>query len=77
MPDPPLQDFEELPEMMRYLARTPEGQKLAERIAEEGREWALRTFRPVEGSSYMFRLFLEYAELFEPPLPTAGPGAHA
>lgn len=50
--------------MMRFLGRTEAGQKISEEIAEAGREWALHNFRAVEGTSYFYRLLLEYAELF-------------
>ena len=50
---------------MLFLATTKEGQAIAEEIAMAGREWALHTFRAVEGSSYLLRLLLEYAEILE------------
>ena len=59
------QTLEELPEMMEFLALTERGRIIAQNIAEEGSEWARKTFRIEEMTSYMFRLLLEYAELFE------------
>jgi hypothetical protein len=57
--------------MMRFLANTQKGRLISQEIATAGRDWALQNFRAVEGSTYLYRLLLEYAELFkERDLPT-------
>lgn len=50
--------------MMRFLANTKSGRQISQEVATAGREWAKKTFRAVEGSAYLYRLLLEYAELF-------------
>ncbi|PSK48400.1 hypothetical protein B9Z65_5576 [Elsinoe australis] len=55
--------MEELPEVVRYLATTEEGQRIAEVIAEKGREAHDVSLRRVDAVIYMYRLFLEYARM--------------
>lgn len=66
---PVSQSMEELPELMRFLATTDEGQKVAFRIAEEGRKWYHRALTPVHQGLYLYRLFLELAWLLDPERP--------
>lgn len=56
--------LEELPELMEFMALDKRGQRLAREIAEEGAEWASGNVRVEDAMSYLFRLLLEYAELF-------------
>jgi len=60
-----MQDLEELPDMMHFLALTPKGQQISKDIAETGREWAQKNLREVDMISYMYRLLLEYNMLFK------------
>jgi hypothetical protein len=55
--------FEELPELMRFLATTEEGQRISFEIAQSGREWAEKVLRKVDTTIYLYRLFLELAWL--------------
>ena len=55
----------ELPETMHFLARTIEGQRLSEEIAEQGRQWAERCLRDIDMDLYTFRSMLEYARLVD------------
>lgn len=55
--------MEELPEVVRYLATTEEGQEIAKVIAEKGREVHNTSLRRVDAVIYMYRLFLEYARV--------------
>lgn len=66
---PVSQSMEELPELMRFLATTDEGQEVAFRIAEEGRKWYHRALTPVHQGLYLYRLFLELAWLLDPERP--------
>ena len=58
-------DMHELPETMRYLSTTEEGQELSRYIALEGRLWAERTLRVIDMDLYHFRILLEYARLID------------
>lgn len=58
---PVSQSLEELPELMRFLATTSEGQAISRRIAEAGREWYFRALTPVHQGIYLYRLMLELA----------------
>ncbi|OIW26209.1 hypothetical protein CONLIGDRAFT_554115, partial [Coniochaeta ligniaria NRRL 30616] len=53
--------MEELPELMRFLATTSEGQRISHRIAEAGREWYLKALTPAHQGIYLYRLMLELA----------------
>ncbi|KAI4122724.1 MAG: hypothetical protein LQ338_005655 [Usnochroma carphineum] len=59
-------DAAELPEVMRFLSQTAEGQMIAERIAEEGREWAGRALREVDLQLAAGRAILEWGRLMDP-----------
>ncbi|ROV99518.1 hypothetical protein VMCG_06387 [Cytospora schulzeri] len=60
---PVSQSMEELPELVRFLATTEEGQRVAYRIAEEGRKWYYRALSPKHQGLYVYRLLLELAWL--------------
>ncbi|KAH0565207.1 hypothetical protein GP486_001407 [Trichoglossum hirsutum] len=55
--------LQELPETVRYLALTPQGQKLSKQIGESGAEWMKVAFRDVDAGVYLFRLLLEYGRV--------------
>ncbi|ROW05048.1 hypothetical protein VSDG_00516 [Cytospora chrysosperma] len=63
---PVSQSMEELPELVRFLATTDEGQTVAYRIAEEGRKWYYRALSPKHQGLYVYRLLLELAWLQDP-----------
>ena len=56
--------MKELPETLRFLAETPEGQVIAKEIAEAGREWVGKAWRVVDMRMATFRILLEYARLY-------------
>ena len=56
--------MKELPETLRFLAETPEGQEIAKEIAEAGREWVGKAWRVVDMRVATFRILLEYARLY-------------
>jgi hypothetical protein len=60
---PVSQSMEELPELIRFLATTAEGQEISHRIAEAGREWYFRALTPPHQGIYLYRLMLELAWL--------------
>jgi len=60
---PVSQSLGEVPELMRFLATTAEGQRISRRIAEAGREWYFRALTPVHQGIYLYRLMLELAWL--------------
>lgn len=66
---PVSQSMDELPELVTYLTSTVSGQKRAEEIAEQGREWFARAFRDVDLTIYTYRLLLELARLQDPDRP--------
>ncbi|KAL0941529.1 uncharacterized protein CTRU02_204292 [Colletotrichum truncatum] len=53
----------ELPELVRFLSTTAEGQRISYRIAEAGREWYSRAMSPNHQGIYLYRLMLEMARL--------------
>lgn len=63
---PVSQSMEELPELIFYLTSTESGQKRAEEIAQQGREWYFKSFRDVDLTIYLYRLILELARLEDP-----------
>ncbi|KAJ4137187.1 hypothetical protein NW768_002768 [Fusarium equiseti] len=63
---PVSQGLEELPELVTFLTSTERGQKLAEEIANRGREWMGRGVREVDMAVYTYRLLLELARLQDP-----------
>ncbi|CAM1502591.1 Fc.00g073670.m01.CDS01 [Cosmosporella sp. VM-42] len=60
------QSLEEIPELVFYLTSTETGQRRAEEIADQGREWFSKAFREVDLSIYTYRLLLELARLQDP-----------
>ncbi|KIW99974.1 uncharacterized protein Z518_10902 [Rhinocladiella mackenziei CBS 650.93] len=58
--------FEELPELMRFLATTEKGEEIASRIARESREWAAKALRDIDLSLVWLRMLLEYGRLTDP-----------
>ncbi|KAJ5351654.1 hypothetical protein N7452_000628 [Penicillium brevicompactum] len=73
-------DANEIPEIIRFFEQDPAGQVIAQRIGEEGQEWAAKVLRNDDMDVYMFRLMLEYARVqddqreslgFTSPGPTA------
>ncbi|KAF4438651.1 Beta-12-xylosyltransferase 1 [Fusarium acutatum] len=63
---PVSQSLEELPELMNYLTLNKAGQKVAEKVARQGREWMGRAVREVDMTIYTWRLLLELARLQDP-----------
>ncbi|KAK8227066.1 glycosyl transferase family 90-domain-containing protein [Phyllosticta capitalensis] len=55
--------MDELPETMRFLALTDQGDAIAQRVAEEGREWRMKALREEDQIVYMYRLLLEYSRV--------------
>lgn len=60
---PVSQGMDELPELMRFLATTPQGQSISQRIAEAGRDWYYKAMTEVHQGIYLYRLLLELAWL--------------
>ncbi|KAH7310057.1 hypothetical protein BKA65DRAFT_414535 [Rhexocercosporidium sp. MPI-PUGE-AT-0058] len=58
--------FEELPELMRFLATTDEGREIGRRVAQEGKEWHAKGLREVDRGVYFYRLLTELAWLQNP-----------
>jgi hypothetical protein len=58
--------MEEVPETVRYLVDEEEGRALAKQLAEKGREWAMKSLRPVDQAAYVYRLALEMVRLQDP-----------
>ncbi|KAJ9615310.1 hypothetical protein H2200_001385 [Cladophialophora chaetospira] len=58
--------FEELPELVRYLATTERGEELAARIAQDGRDWAGKALRQVDMQLVWLRMLLEYGRIMNP-----------
>ena len=56
--------MKELPETLRFLAETPQGQTIAEEIAEAGRQWVGKAWRVVDMRIATLRILLEYARLY-------------
>lgn len=56
--------MKELPETLRSLAETPEGQVIGKEIAEAGREWIGKVWRVVDMRVATFWILLEYARLY-------------
>ncbi|SMR49251.1 unnamed protein product [Zymoseptoria tritici ST99CH_3D1] len=59
-------ELEDLPEIVRYLVEEEEGRILAHQLAQNGREWAFKSLRPVDQASYVYRLALELSRLQDP-----------
>ena len=58
--------MDELPEVVRYLTVEDEGKEIAALLADEGRQWSLRSLRPVDQAIYLYRLMLELSRLQDP-----------
>ncbi|TEA22592.1 Beta-1,2-xylosyltransferase 1 [Colletotrichum sidae] len=56
-------DMGELPELVRFLTSTAEGQQIGRRVAEAGSEWYSRALAPKQQGIYLYRLMLEMARL--------------
>jgi hypothetical protein len=56
--------FDELPELVRFLATEDSGKKIAERIAKSSSEWAARSLRPVDMQLIFLRLLMEYGRIY-------------
>lgn len=52
-------------ESVRFFEEETNGQMLAERLAEQGREWAGQSLRNEDLEVYYFRLLLEYGRLID------------
>ncbi|KAJ4016234.1 hypothetical protein NW766_004425 [Fusarium irregulare] len=63
---PVSQSLEELPELVTFLTSTERGQRLAEGIANRGRDWMGKAVREVDMAVYTYRLLLELARLQDP-----------
>ena len=62
---PVSQSLDDLPELVAYLTSN-DGSRLAQRIAENGRDWFNKAFRTVDRAVYMYRLVLELARAQDP-----------
>lgn len=63
--------MQELPEMAFWLTSSPAGQRRAEQIANQGREWFSKACRHIDRTAYLYRLLLELARLQDPQRPAA------
>ncbi|KAF5964011.1 capsule-associated protein [Fusarium bulbicola] len=63
---PVSQSLEELPELVSYLTLNEAGQRVAEKVARQGREWMEKAVREVDMTIYTWRLLLELARLEDP-----------
>ncbi|KAF5685114.1 capsule-associated [Fusarium denticulatum] len=63
---PVSQSLEELPELVNYLTLNEAGQRVAEKVARQGREWMEKAVREVDMTIYTWRLLLELARLQDP-----------
>lgn len=57
--------MKELPEAMRFLAKTERGAEIAKEIADQGREWWGKLLRPEDFQVYFYRLLLELARVLD------------
>lgn len=55
--------MKDLPENLRFLAETSEGQVIGKNFAEAGREWVGKVWRVVDMTVATFSILLEYARL--------------
>ena len=58
--------FEELPELMRFLATTERGGEIAAQIAADSRVWASKVLRNVDMQLVWLRMLLEYGRMLDP-----------
>ncbi|RGP76551.1 hypothetical protein FLONG3_5212 [Fusarium longipes] len=63
---PVSQSLKELPELVTFLTSTETGQRLAEEIANRGRDWMGKAVREIDMTVYLYRLLLELARLQDP-----------
>lgn len=61
--------MEELPELVRYLTSTDQGQETAKAIAELGKTWSSKALREIDFTIYLYRLLLELARVQDPTRP--------
>lgn len=59
-------DFEEMPELVRFLATKDKSQEISERIARESKTWAETTLRDVDLQLVWLRMLLEYGRIVSP-----------
>ncbi len=57
--------FGDLPELVRFLATTERGDKIAARIAREGAEWAGKALRETDLQLVWLRMLLEYGRIMD------------
>lgn len=60
-------DGNELPEVIRFLAQTDEGDRLARKIALNSRDWAEIALRRVDEQLVLLRILLELGRLLQDP----------
>jgi hypothetical protein len=58
--------YDEVPEMVRFLTTTEEGDRVGRRVARAGAEWHDRALTQLHQGVYVYRLFLELAWLQNP-----------
>lgn len=58
--------FDELPELVRFLATTESGEDIAARIALESRDWAGKALRQIDLQLVWLRMLLEYGTIIDP-----------
>lgn len=58
--------FEELPELVRFLATTERGDEIAAQIAAESRVWAGKVLRNIDMQLVWLRMLLEYGRISDP-----------
>ena len=56
---------DEYAEAVRYFDREDAGKAIAQRVANEGREWAKKVLRHEDYEAWFFRLLLEYGRLVD------------
>ena len=54
---------DELAEVSRFLLMEDEGLEIGKKIAEQGKEWARKTLRPIDLEVVFIRVLLEYARI--------------
>ncbi|KAI5480769.1 glycosyltransferase family 90 protein [Pseudohyphozyma bogoriensis] len=60
-------DYSDLYDVMAFFIGTPDGQgghdSIAERIGQQGKDWAAKYWRREDMAAYMYRLLLEYSRI--------------
>jgi len=51
---------------VRYLTKTEKGQEIAERIANDGRDWAGKVLRDIDLQLVWLRMLMEYGRVVHP-----------